>query len=91
VDFAQKWSLYNGSERSEAQTFLNELFESYGSNRRAVGARFEEAQEGRFLDLKHRRWRVACSGGRQTATPPSLEHDGCVEADDTGRGRRAPS
>ena len=51
VDFAQRWSLYDGSERGEAQTFLNELFDCYGSNRREVGARFEEAQEGRFLDL----------------------------------------
>lgn len=25
VDFARKWSLYAGSERAEAQTFLNEL------------------------------------------------------------------
>lgn len=51
VDFARKWSLYSGSERSEAQTFLNELFACYGSDRREVGARFEESQERRFLDL----------------------------------------
>jgi len=51
VDFARKWSLYEGSERAEAQTFLNELFGCYGTDRFDAGARFEEAQEGRFLDL----------------------------------------
>ncbi len=51
VEFARKWSLYNGSERAEAQTFLNELFAAYGRDRYEVGARFEEAQAGRFLDL----------------------------------------
>jgi hypothetical protein len=50
VDFARGWSLYDGSERAEAQTFLNELFWCYGKDRRDV-ARFEEPQEGRFLDL----------------------------------------
>jgi hypothetical protein len=51
VEFARKWSLYNGSERAEAQTFLNELFAAYGQDRYEVGARFEEPQAGRFLDL----------------------------------------
>jgi len=51
VDFARRWSLYDGSERGEAQTFLNELFACYGTDRHDAGARFEEAQEGRFLDL----------------------------------------
>jgi hypothetical protein len=48
--FASRWSVYEGSERSEAQTFLNELFECYGTKRSDV-ARFEEPQAGRFLDL----------------------------------------
>ena len=48
--FAARWSVYTGSERSEAQTFLNELFDCYGSERREV-AQFEASQEGRFLDL----------------------------------------
>jgi hypothetical protein len=48
--FAARWSIYEGSERSEAQTFLNELFECYGVRRSDV-ARFEEHQAGRFLDL----------------------------------------
>ena len=49
--FAAHWTLYKGSERSEAQTFLNELLACYGSDRRGVGAIFEAPQEGRFLDL----------------------------------------
>jgi hypothetical protein len=48
--FAARWSVYEGSERSEAQTFINELFECYGTRRTDV-ARFEEPQAGRFLDL----------------------------------------
>ena len=48
--FAARWSVYEGGERAEAQTFLNELFECYGIRRSDV-ARFEQAQAGRFLDL----------------------------------------
>lgn len=48
--FAAHWTLYNGSERAEAQTFLNELLDCYGTDRREV-ASFEAPQEGRFLDM----------------------------------------
>lgn len=48
--FAARWSVYEGSERPEAQTFLNELFECYGIKRSDV-ADFEKPQAGRFLDL----------------------------------------
>jgi hypothetical protein len=48
--FAARWSVYDRSERAEAQTFLNELFACYGQDRQAV-ATFEEPQSGRFLDL----------------------------------------
>lgn len=51
VDFARRWSLYDGSERAEAQTFLNELFACYGTDRQEAGARFEDPQKGKFLDL----------------------------------------
>jgi len=51
VEFARKWSLYEGTERAEAQTFLNELFAAYGQDRYEIGAHFEEPQAGRFLDL----------------------------------------
>lgn len=50
VDFARKWSLYDGSERAEAQTFLNELFACYGTDRLDAGARFEDPQSGKFRD-----------------------------------------
>jgi hypothetical protein len=49
--FAARWSVYDRSERAEAQTFLNELFECYGQSRKDAGAFFEEPQEGKFLDL----------------------------------------
>ncbi len=49
--FAAKWSLYTGTERSEAQTFLNQLLGCYGTSRREIGAEFESRQQTRFLDL----------------------------------------
>ena len=48
--FAARWSVYEGTERAEAQTFLNELFACYGVDRSSV-AELEYRQEGRFLDL----------------------------------------
>lgn len=48
--FAARWSLYDRSERSGAQLFLNELFACYGRDLREV-AELEAPQEGRFLDL----------------------------------------
>lgn len=50
VEFAEKWSVYAGTERAEAQTFLNQLFACYGTPREEF-ARFEQEQSGRFLDL----------------------------------------
>lgn len=41
--FVARWREYSGSERSEAQTFLNELIQCYGVDRRAVGAHYEDA------------------------------------------------
>jgi len=54
--FVTRWKDYRKTERSEAQTFLNELFECYGPNRLDAGARFEEFQSSAvgkagFLDL----------------------------------------
>lgn len=51
VDFARKWSLYDGTERAEAQTFLNQLFTCYGSDRQNVWALFEDPHKGKFVDL----------------------------------------
>jgi len=48
--FAARWSVYEGSERGGAQTFLDGLFACYGTVRSEV-AHFEHAQAGRFLDL----------------------------------------
>ncbi|MHB8246512.1 MAG: hypothetical protein ACYDGN_14420 [Acidimicrobiales bacterium] len=42
--FVQRWRTYAGTERSEAQTFVNEFFAAYGENRRDAGAsRLESA------------------------------------------------
>ena len=51
VEFAARWGGYGGSERSEAQTFLNRLLACHGTDRRAVGARFEELTPGGFVDM----------------------------------------
>jgi len=49
--FAADWGGYQGTERSEAQTFCNELLACYGTERKAV-ARFEERTgEGGFIDM----------------------------------------
>jgi hypothetical protein len=50
-EFAAAWGGYAGTERSEAQTFLNALLACYGTDRRAVGARFEDPTATGFMDL----------------------------------------
>lgn len=50
--FAARWAGYTGSEKAEAQTFLNELFDCYGGNRRDLGAEFEHfVSSAGFMDL----------------------------------------
>lgn len=50
--FVAKWSGYTGSEKAEAQTFLNELFACYGTDRSEVGALFEDFKSSAgFMDL----------------------------------------
>lgn len=50
--FVGRWAGYSGSEKAEAQTFLNQLFECYGSDRRELGAEFEFwAPTAGFMDL----------------------------------------
>lgn len=52
VKLSKKWSTYTGSEKSEAQTFLNQLFDAYGSERIEVGAKFEAFKSSAgFMDL----------------------------------------
>jgi hypothetical protein len=41
--FVTRWRDYSEGERSEAQTFLNELIACYGADRKAAGALFEDA------------------------------------------------
>lgn len=43
-DFVAKWQSYAGTERAEAQTFLNELFACYGTDRSTCGAMFEDSK-----------------------------------------------
>lgn len=50
--FVGRWAGYSGSERAEAQTFLNELFACYGTNRAEAGATFEAfSSSAGFMDL----------------------------------------
>jgi hypothetical protein len=56
--FVVRWRDYSGSERSEAQTFLNELIQCYGADRKAVGARFEDAHTATGIMDLH--WPAVC-------------------------------
>ena len=51
AEFAASWGGYQGTEQSEAQTFLNELVACYGVERRAEGVRYEERVGEGFMDL----------------------------------------
>ncbi|MDQ3934648.1 MAG: N-6 DNA methylase [Actinomycetota bacterium] len=51
MEFAASWGGYQGGERQEAQTFLNDLLACYGTDRRGVGARFEERAGTGFMDM----------------------------------------
>jgi hypothetical protein len=48
--FVARWSVRDGYERGEAQTFLTELFDCYGQRLSDV-AEFERFQAGGFVDL----------------------------------------
>ena len=41
--FVNRWRDYSGSEREEAQTYLNQLIACCGVDRKAVGAEFDDA------------------------------------------------
>jgi hypothetical protein len=49
--FAADWGGYQGTERSEAQTFCNELLACYGTSRKEVAAFEERTAEGGFIDM----------------------------------------
>jgi len=56
--FAIRWKSYQGTERAEAQTYLNELFTCYGTDRNAVGAKLEDfSSSAGFMDLH---WPQVC-------------------------------
>ena len=56
--FVAKWQPYTGTERAEAQTFLNELFACYGTDRLESGAKFEDFKSSAgFMDLH---WPSVC-------------------------------
>ncbi|MGH3362496.1 MAG: type IIL restriction-modification enzyme MmeI [Nocardioides sp.] len=66
--FVAKWDGYAGSERAEAQTFLNDLFAAYGSDRRELGATFEFfAPAAGFMDLH---WPEVCLVEMKAPTVP---------------------
>lgn len=66
--FVGRWHDYEGTEKSEAQTFLNELFSCYGSDRRELGAEFEFfAQGAGFMDLH---WPEVCLVEMKRSTVP---------------------
>lgn len=49
--FAADWGGYQGTERSEAQTFCNELLACYGTDRKEVASFEERTGEGGFIDM----------------------------------------
>lgn len=52
ISFVKRWTGFDGTEKAEAQTFLNELFDAYGSNRSEIGAKFEDFKSSAgFMDL----------------------------------------
>lgn len=55
--FVARWHDYTGTERSEAQPFLDGLLGCYGTDRKAVGARFEQRSGTGFIDLI---WPTVC-------------------------------
>ncbi len=56
--FVRQWRDYAASERGEAQTFLNQLFECYGTDRLGAGARFEDAHAS--VGIMDRYWPGVC-------------------------------
>lgn len=51
TELARKWSTYEGSEKSEAQSFLTEILSCYGTKRDEVGALFEVKVPSGFVDM----------------------------------------
>src|SRR6266545_5582633 len=49
-EFVARWRDYSGTERAEAQSFLNELLACYGADRKEV-AHFEDPTGPGFIDM----------------------------------------
>lgn len=92
---AGRWTGFAGTERGEAQTFLNELIECYGGNRRDQGAVFEDAHTSDgIMDMY---WRDRCIV--EMKAPKEAERlawhrpqamDYWRHSDDAASGRSAP-
>ncbi|HET9970333.1 MAG TPA: DNA methyltransferase [Streptosporangiaceae bacterium] len=93
--FVTRWRDYAGSERGEAQTYLNELIACYGTDRKEAGAEFEDAHTADgIMDMY---WPDVCivemKAPSQAGKLP--EHrkqalDYWHSSDDPGQGRPAP-
>jgi hypothetical protein len=76
---ASRWNEYEGNERSEAQTFLNELFACYGVDRRDV-ALFEHPQDhGGIVDCLYPRVSIIEMKRPSEATHLSDHRDQALE------------
>ena len=64
--FVKRWSGYGGTERAEAQTFLNDLFACYGADRKDVGAADDDYSMGILLSRAHDAWAWARSSTLET-------------------------
>jgi hypothetical protein len=78
-EFVEQWRTYQGTERAEAQTFLNQLLACYGTDRGQV-ARFEEPTGGGFIDLIYRPtivdpWRERIAACRTLADVVAAQND----------------
>jgi hypothetical protein len=93
--FVKRWRDYSGSERSEAQTYLNELTACYGADRMADGARFEDAHAANgIMDMY---WPSVCivemkapSKADQLPAHRKQALDYWHSSDDAAEGRPAP-
>ncbi|MGH7642542.1 MAG: type IIL restriction-modification enzyme MmeI [Candidatus Dormibacteria bacterium] len=93
--FAHRWKSYRGTERSEAQTFLNELFQAYGQDRLSAGALFENPQaDGGIVDLLYPGVAIiemkAPAETRRLETHRKQALDYWHHSDDPQQGRAAP-
>lgn len=93
--FVVRWRGYNGTERSEAQTFLNELIACYGADRKESGARFEDSHTANGIMDMH--WPGICivemkapSQANKLAAHRQQARKYWESSDDAATGRPAP-